>query len=270
VIWAVVVLEGLVIVLLAVLVVGLLRSHAEILKRLHDLGAGVYDEATAAGATPHVPGGDQGQLGAPAPGLSGVTPDGRTAAVAPGGGQQILVAFLSSNCLTCRGFWDEFGRARRLAIPGPPTRLVIVTKSPEDELPDDVARLAPRHHVTLMSSSAWADYGVPVSPYFVLVGADGTVIGEGAAGTWAQVSDLLQKAAADAEWADGAATGGQGGRTRSGAGGPGTDDANDAAGATDSTDGGRERRADAELRAAGIEPGDPRLYHAPSSPGSEP
>jgi hypothetical protein len=35
-----VVLEGFVILVLAVLVVGLLRSHAEILRSLHDLGAG--------------------------------------------------------------------------------------------------------------------------------------------------------------------------------------------------------------------------------------
>ena len=39
-----VILEGLVIAVLGVLVVGLLRSHAEVLRRLHELGAGVYDE----------------------------------------------------------------------------------------------------------------------------------------------------------------------------------------------------------------------------------
>ena len=45
-----VVLEGVVLALLAVLVVGLLRTHAEILRRLHDLGAGVYDDQAAAGS----------------------------------------------------------------------------------------------------------------------------------------------------------------------------------------------------------------------------
>ena len=43
-----VVLEGVVLALLAVLVVGLLRTHAEILRRLHDLGAGVYDDQAPA------------------------------------------------------------------------------------------------------------------------------------------------------------------------------------------------------------------------------
>src|SRR5581483_4680242 len=38
---AIAVVEGLAIALLAVLVAGLLRSHAEILRSLHDLGAGL-------------------------------------------------------------------------------------------------------------------------------------------------------------------------------------------------------------------------------------
>ena len=37
--------EGVVIAVLALLVVGLLRSHAEILKRLHELGAGLDPDA---------------------------------------------------------------------------------------------------------------------------------------------------------------------------------------------------------------------------------
>ena len=38
-------LQGVVILLLAVLVVGLLRSHAEILRALHDLGVNLEDGA---------------------------------------------------------------------------------------------------------------------------------------------------------------------------------------------------------------------------------
>ena len=40
---------GAVVLLLAVLVAGLLRSHADILKALHDLGAGVGDPSGDAG-----------------------------------------------------------------------------------------------------------------------------------------------------------------------------------------------------------------------------
>ncbi len=39
-----------VVVLLGILVAGLLRSHADILKALHDLGAGVGDPATTVSA----------------------------------------------------------------------------------------------------------------------------------------------------------------------------------------------------------------------------
>ena len=37
-----VIVLGIAVALLGVLVVGLLRSHAEVLRRLHELGAGVY------------------------------------------------------------------------------------------------------------------------------------------------------------------------------------------------------------------------------------
>ena len=45
-----VVLESIVLALLIALVVGLLRTHAEVLRRLHELGAGIY-ETDASGIT---------------------------------------------------------------------------------------------------------------------------------------------------------------------------------------------------------------------------
>ncbi|HEX9530474.1 MAG TPA: hypothetical protein VF954_05000, partial [Acidimicrobiales bacterium] len=68
--------EGLAIVLLAVLVAGLLRSHAEILRRLHELGAGM-DPAPGAVpgrtsvALPATPPPDRRH---PVPDLTGTTP----------------------------------------------------------------------------------------------------------------------------------------------------------------------------------------------------
>jgi hypothetical protein len=50
-----------------------------------------------------------------------------------------------------------------------------------------------------MSDHAYADYGVPVSPYFVLVDAhDGRIAGVGAAGSWPQLASLLDRAVVDA------------------------------------------------------------------------
>ena len=41
------VLESVVLALLIALVIGLLRTHAEVLRRLHELGAGIYETDTA-------------------------------------------------------------------------------------------------------------------------------------------------------------------------------------------------------------------------------
>ncbi len=49
-----------------------------------------------------------------------------------------------------------------------------------------------------MSTQAWEDYGMPGSPYFVLVdGAAGRVAGEGSATSWQQVVRLCGDASAD-------------------------------------------------------------------------
>lgn len=258
---ALVVLEGIAVALLAVLVVGLLRSHAEVLRRLHDLGADVYEnEASgAAGTTTGVtmpveiktqPGVAEPRPAASQPGISeahdiaGATPDG--AAIVAGvreTAHTTLVAFLTSGCATCQNFWQAFGAGDADALPGRDTRLVIVTAGPDRESPSAVAAVAPPKHTTVMSSEAWDDYGVPVSPYFILVdGPSSRVIGEGAAATWAQVFDLLSKAVADAGI-----------------------DAEGRALVTPKPQGrlnGAQRRdrADDELRNAGIGPGDPSLY----------
>ena len=143
-----------------------------------------------------------------------------------------LLAFLTSGCLTCIGFWDTFRGTRRLAVPGG-ARLVIVTKDPVEESPSRLAELVPTAHTVVMSSAAWEQYGVPVAPYFVYVdGQAGTVIAGGGASDWDQVTDLWSKAVTKA---------GRDGRTRAG---------------------GRARaeRTDSELARAGIQPGDPSLY----------
>jgi hypothetical protein len=251
-----VVLEGVVLALLAVLVVGLLRTHAEILRRLHDLGAGVYDDQAvpgpAAGPAGPAPVGLRTQPGVaeprttatPAFDLAGTTPDGAAAVISvvdrP---HTTLLAFLSSGCTTCRGFWDAFAQGEADHLPGLDTHLVAVTKGSANESPAKVRELARDSVRTIMSSEAWLDYAVPVSPYFVLVdGRTGRVLGEGSGTTWEQVSGLLEQACADAGLTS------TGAPSRSRHAGLGPD------GPT------RERRADEELARAGIGPGHPSLY----------
>src|SRR5271163_704216 len=80
---ALVIVSTFVVLLLGILVAGLLRSHADILRSLHELGAGVGDPSTAPAATPvdlTTPA-SAPVLGA-APAVAGVTPAGDARAIA--------------------------------------------------------------------------------------------------------------------------------------------------------------------------------------------
>ena len=191
-----VVLEGFVILVLSVLVVGLLRSHAEILRSLHDLGAGEGGSHDSQ-QTPNVREGiAQPKAGSiSAVDIAGVRPGGGAGKVTLVGPQPTLLAFMSSGCSTCAGFWDAF--ASGVDLPDESARLVIVTRGPDRESESAVERLAPEQHQVLMSSDAWEDYDVPVSPYFVMIDGDGTVVGDGAAANWTQLVNLMNEAMAD-------------------------------------------------------------------------
>lgn len=217
-----------VVALLGVLVIGLLRSHAEILRALHDLGVNL-DPALPASSAPIGIGPWPEVAASDVTGreldLVGTTPDGSAQRVAVAGTRhRTLIAFLSSSCLTCRSFWSSFSDPS-LTVPGG-ARIVIVTQDPTAESPSAVAELAPPHLPVVMSTDAWQRYAVPGAPYFVVAdGPTGRIVGQGAGPTWARVTELLHRAIADAG-------------------------------------GGAERaeRVDDVLRAAGIEPGDASLY----------
>jgi hypothetical protein len=250
-------LLAVVLALLALLVAGLLRSHAEILRALHGLGVDM-DPAHAddAGVTTAV--------GAPTirsaevpkrPSRGGVdvvgtSPEHDAVSIAVvDAGHLTLLAFLSSGCGSCLAFWDVFRDGGPIEVPGD-ARLVCVSKDPAEESITSIRRLAPHDIPTVMSSQAWADYDVPVAPFFVLVdGASGEVIGEGAANEWSQVQSLLHTALDDAGMLDRKGNvkgaGARRGKPRA--------------------DAMREARADRDLLAAGIRPGDPSLYALPSS-----
>ncbi len=179
---AIVSVETVLLVILVVLVAGLLRSHAEILRRLGPAGAG-------AEPPPRAP---ERAAGAPAPPIAGLTPDDDAVALdlaAPGG--PTLLAFLSSGCSTCAAFWAELHEARLPAGVQP----LVVTRSADRERAARLRELAPPGVTVVMSSQAWADYAVPGSPYFVLV--DGAIRGEGVATTWPALSSLVADAIAD-------------------------------------------------------------------------
>ena len=233
---AVVAVETVVLVLLTIVVLGLLRSHGEILRRLHTLGAGLDPDAVDAPAVLR-PRGDLPRAGAglgPAADLSGLGLHDDAVSIAVVGVQhRTLLAFLSSGCLTCRRFWDAFERADALELPAD-TRLVVVTKDAAEESLGELRDLAAPDLAVVMSSAAWKQYDVPGSPYFALVdGTAGRVVGEGTGASWEQVRSLLAHAGDDEPG--------------------GAPVARRGAAAT-------EARIDRELVAQGIHPGDPRLY----------
>ncbi len=208
----IVVIETLLLALLAFVVVGLLRSHAEILRRLptpdeapspQPLPLGNRsDEAAPAPEAPRIPTHLPGPRDlTPAYDLSGRTLGG-DAVVTPVGsaGVPVLVAFLSSGCLTCRAFWEGLRAGAHRPMPEG-ARVVVVTKGRDLESPSRLQDLAPADVPVVMSTEAWADYGITMSPFFVMVGADGEVRGEGAASSWDQVRSLLTDAMADEELA---------------------------------------------------------------------
>jgi hypothetical protein len=250
-------LEGAVIALLAVLVVGLLRSHAEILRRLHQLGAGLetpdlqaQGQARTGGhefrVMPQVPSPPDRDGFTSSHDLIGMGVDDDAITVRVSGvPHDTVIAFLSSGCLTCRRFWDAFAEPRTLGLPTN-MRVVVATKDPAEESISVIADLAPPTLPLVMSSQAWTDYDVPGSPYFVLIdGPTGAVRGEGTGPDWDQVRSLLGQATGDAEVVAGLAAN----RVAK----PGADAA-------------REMRIDRELLAADVRPGDPSLYEMADDP----
>jgi hypothetical protein len=208
----------------ALFVVALLRSHAEILRRLAVLESG-RPAPPAVPAVPAVP-------ARASVDLAGHTPAGDSVKLAfRPGSPRTLLAFLSSGCAACEPLWAGLHDGS----PAPSgTRLVIVTKGAERESPSRLAALAPLTQEIVMSTPAWEDFAVPVTPHFVLLD-DGKIAGRGSAGSWQQILTLLQDAAADSEPA----------RVSSA----------------------RAARAEAALAAAGVIEGHPSLYPSRTTDG---
>lgn len=231
------------VIVLAVLVAGLLRSHAVILRRLHDLGTTVdpddaTDPDTAVSSRPATDNLDLPQPptvpeGRMAADLSGVGPRGEARAIRVAGtARDTILVFLSSGCTTCHRFWEDL---RTVGVDDDP-RVIVVTRGADAESPTAIADVAPRELPVVMSSEAWTAYEVPGSPYVVHVdGPSGRVRGEGTGPDWQQVRRMLRQGAGDL-------------------------DARRAGPHKATADIQREEDVDRVLLAAGIEPGDASLY----------
>ncbi len=220
---------GLLVLLLGMLVVGLLRSHAEILRKLDSLGAGLDDDSIDGGHRLTL---TRKEEAAGAPNIVGVNPDGESVAISPGVGRSpLLLAFLSTSCSSCTVFWEGLNRAE-MTFGGRDHRVLITTLGPDEESPTRARSLLRGKADVVMSSEAWEAYGVPGAPYFVLTDPTDGIIGEGSAENFDALTTFLSDSSNDRQW-----------------------DRDRVSGAD------RADRIDRELRAAGIEPGDPRLHH---------
>jgi hypothetical protein len=194
-----VIVETIVLALLAVVVVSLLRSHAELLRRLPEADEHDHthapDPVDRPALSPDLP--SPKRIASRAHDVAGATLEGDQVVVSAASGSDTLFAFLSTGCLTCQGFWDGLQPGSREPLPGE-TRVVVVVKDPAFESPSRLAKLAPPDVPVIQSSAAWEDFGVQMSPYFCFVdGRTGEVRSEGAAMTWQQVSSLLTDALFD-------------------------------------------------------------------------
>jgi hypothetical protein len=245
---ALVVVSTFVVLVLGVLVAGLLRSHADILRSLHELGVGVGDPLAVTEAPPDtttlepLAPSSAAELG-PAPTVTGVTPSGDARAIAVDNNDGLtLLGFLSSGCLTCATFWDALQSPESLDLPDQ-TRVAIVTKGPDREVPGEVGAMVTGRVPVVMSTEAWIDYQIPGSPFFVLVdGSNGQMVGKGVARHVGQLAELIRRAEHDRS-SDSSRH-----RRRRGNEPPALDGLARAA------------EADEVLQAAGIYPGDPSLY----------
>jgi hypothetical protein len=243
-----------VVVVLGVMVVGLLRSHAEILRRLHRLDGG--DEHGRGAAATEVP-----------VSLRATTSDSRRPAIdiagagltddvvvinVAGARHRTLLAFLSSTCGTCGAFWHAFRHGEHVTLPAD-VRLVVVARSEPNDDRVALRELAAPDIVVVLSEEAWNDYAVQGSPYFVLVDPIDGVIGEGTGLEFVQLRRLLAQATGDAAFLGG------------GEPGPAPQPQPQPSGRVS---GGRNDslRIDQELLAAGLRPNDPALYPPDEAP----
>ena len=199
---ALVIVSTFVVLVLGILVAGLLRSHADILRALHDLGAGVGDprglrrppppwrsspapgrRARRSARRPPSPASLQRGMPGPSPWTTATT--------------SRLLGFLSSGCTGCAAFWDRTAGAGTPAAARPhPGR--DRDQGPGPRGPGRGAAKATGRVPVVMSTEAWVDYQVPGSPFFVLVdGATGRKVGQGVASHVGQLAELVRRAEHD-------------------------------------------------------------------------
>ena len=186
------IVEAVLLVIAIVYIVALLRSHADILRRLTLLEDG------APAARPRSPepviGGGEVRNARP---ISGTTLDGDAVALSFDRGSPVtLLAFMTSGCSSCAPLWS--GLRQPAGLHELVDRVIVVTHGTDRESPAKVRRLAPATVEVIMAGAAWEDYAVPASPHFVLTDGGGGILGRGSALSIDQLVEMVSEARDDA------------------------------------------------------------------------
>ncbi len=192
-----VVVLGVLVAVLLLFVVALLRSHAEILRRLAGIEAGLdsglpQDRLDPSSPLEVRPAAANLRRGHTASDISGQTLGGDAVQLSLGSAAPpTLLAFMGTTCTACAPLWEGLHAG---PVPTPAgARLVVVTKGPERERLARLQELAPADAELVMSSQAWQDFEIPSTPHFVFV-REGKITGRGAATSWPQISTFLTDA----------------------------------------------------------------------------
>lgn len=103
--------------------------------------------------------------------------------------RDLLLVFLSTTCLVCRGIWRELRRRRRTGLPSG-TDLIVIVSGGED--PDDLEPLAPSRIPIVRVDEAHDRWGVPGDPWAILVDRHtGRVEAEGTGRDWAELRERM-------------------------------------------------------------------------------
>jgi thioredoxin-related protein len=190
---ALTIVETVLLIVALVYIVALLRSHADILRRLAALEDGVGPQTPA-----RAPGPAGGSEVLAADEITGITLAGDAVTLSFGPGSPVtLLAFLTSGCASCAPLWAGLREDEQVTALA--ERVVIVTHDATRESPTRLRAIAPERVEAIMATAAWEDYAVPASPHFVLTDGAGGILGRGSALSWSQLQAMVHEARADAD-----------------------------------------------------------------------
>lgn len=128
------------------------------------------------------------QVGAEAPPFELADTDGNQVSLDDFAGQTALLGFMSLRCPACEPLYPDLAV---LAEKDQSVQLIVVSQGSLDENRRLVEEEDLGFPVLMWEDSVVAQYEVPGTPFFYLIGRDGVIVEKGVATTLAQVEELI-------------------------------------------------------------------------------